>query len=132
MSDWTVPQNHNAVEELLRDPVIIRIVTVVNVASLSILELLEYDLSHEDVNRAMAKGVIAFDKSTLPREETSVENKSFVSGDSYFKFLSRKVRLTELGLYILETIEGDERSSLSYPHPSSDEEIPISPRGPIF
>jgi hypothetical protein len=133
MSDWTVPLNHNAVEELLRDPTIIRIVTVVNLSSLSILELLEYDLSREDINRAMAKGVIAFDKSTLSEDVASVEKKTLGSGDYYFKFLGSKVRLTELGLYILETIGGNERPSLSFPHPASEEEeMPVSPRGPIF
>jgi len=127
-----VPLNHDAVEELLRDPVIIRIVTVVNLASLSVLELLEYNLSREDINRAMAKGVIAFDKSTLPKGAASVE-KSSISGDYYFKFLSSKVRLTELGQYILETIEGNEQPSLSSSHPpSEEEEMPASPRGPIF
>jgi hypothetical protein len=132
MSDWTVPLNHNAVEELLRDPIIIRIVTVLNLSSQSILELLEYGLSHEDINRAMAKGVIAFDKSALPAGVASVEKKSLGSGDYYFKFLSSKVRLTELGLYILEIIEGNERASLSSSHPPSEEGMPISPRGPIF
>jgi hypothetical protein len=129
MSDWTVPLNHDAIGELLRDPIIIRIVSVVNLASLSILELLEYDLSREDINRAMAKGVIAFDKSTLPEGTASVEKKSLGSGDYYFKFLSSKVRLTELGLYILETVEGNERPSLSSPHPPSEEEMRVSPRG---
>jgi hypothetical protein len=133
MSDWTAPLNHNAVEELLRDLTIIRIVTVVNLSSLSILELLEYDLSREDINRAMAKGVIAFDKSTLPEDVASVQKKFLGSGDYYFKFLGNKVRLTELGLYILETIEGNERPSLSSPHPpSEEEEMAVSPRGPIF
>ena len=32
--------------ELLRDPIIIRIVSIIDIASLSILELLEYDLTH--------------------------------------------------------------------------------------
>jgi hypothetical protein len=49
--------------KLLRDPIIVRIVRIIDIASLSILELLEYDLTRRDINYALSSGVIAIDKS---------------------------------------------------------------------
>ena len=127
-----MPVNHNALEDLLRDPIIIRIVTILNISSLSILELLEYELSRKDINRAMAKGVIAFDKSTLPAD-AAVDKNVLGSSDYYFKFLSSKVRLTELGIYILDTIEGNKlQLQPSYPPSTDEEELPVRPTGHIF
>jgi hypothetical protein len=78
---------------------------------MSILELLEYNFSRKVVSNALAKAVIKFDKSSVPPppEGTSKEVISHVleTGDYYFGVLSSKLRLTELGLYILETIEGE-------------------------
>ena len=97
--------------ELVNDPTILRLVTVVNLTSLSILELLEYNFSRKDVSRASAKGVIKFDKTSVPPvpEGTRKEVIRHVleTGDYYFGVLSSKLRLTELGLYILETIEAE-------------------------
>ena len=53
----------NIMTELLKDPIIIRIVTILDITSLSILELLEYDLSRKDVNHALDSGVIEVDKA---------------------------------------------------------------------
>lgn len=104
-SEWTIPLDYDAISCPLQDPVMIRIVTVVNLANLSILELLEYDFSRHDINRALTKGVIEFDKSTLPTiDETSRKDILSSGGDYYFKFLNSKVRLTALGLYLLEIL----------------------------
>jgi hypothetical protein len=88
-------------------PVIIRIVSILNLASLSILELLEYDLDRREVDNALSQGVIAIDKTATsswsPANERVTESNVPLSGDSYFfSFLSSKVRLTELGLYVLD------------------------------
>jgi hypothetical protein len=48
--------------KLIRDPIIVRIVSIVDIASLSILELLEYNLTRKDTNYALLNGVIAVDK----------------------------------------------------------------------
>ncbi len=93
---------------------ILRLVTVVYLTSLSILELLEYNFSRKDISRALAKGVIKFDKSSsLPPapEGTSKEVIYHVpeTGDYYFGLLSSKVRLTEVGLDLLEAIEAQLR-----------------------
>lgn len=102
--------------KLLRDPLIIRIVSIIDVASLSILELLEYDLTRKDINYALLNGVIAVDKSAAS-SSTAHEDTQYiqdlnilVSGDFYFhNFLSSKVKLTDVGLYILESIKGTEK-----------------------
>ncbi len=43
MSDRVIPLNHDALSELLNDLMILRLVKVVNLTSLWILELLEYN-----------------------------------------------------------------------------------------
>jgi hypothetical protein len=92
--------------KLLRDPVIVTVVTVLDIASLSILELLESGLTRQDVNHALTNGVIEIDKETAPKAEVSSAEDLLVAGDIYFmKFLSSKVRLTGLGLYLLECIK---------------------------
>jgi hypothetical protein len=98
--------------KLLQDPVIIKIVTVLDIVSLSILELLEYGISRKDVSLALANEIIMFDKSSLIYTDASsnfplTEQDIIASGDYYFiNFLNSKVKLTELGLYILDTLKG--------------------------
>jgi hypothetical protein len=114
MSDHAVPLDHDALSGLLNDPVIIRVVAAVNLANLSILELLEYGFTRRDVNRAMAKGVIEFDKPPALPETMSkrdVVQHVLETGDYYFGLLSSKVKLTKLGLYMLEIIEADEEQA---------------------
>ena len=111
-------------------PIIIRIVTILDITSLSILELLEYGLTMNDVNFSMANGVIAYDVTTkrMSSEETALGIP--LSGDYYYNFLNSKVKLTELGLYILDTIKCDHYESNS-PFPnhqmSSDDPRRSSP-----
>ena len=98
--------------KLIRDPIIIRIVSELGIASLSILELLEYNLTRKDINYALLNGVIAVDKSVASStayEDTrrTQDLNILVSGDFYFHdFLNSKVKLTDVGLYILESIKG--------------------------
>ena len=49
--------------KFIKDPIIVRIVHILDIASLSILELQEYDLTRKDINHALSNGVIAIDKS---------------------------------------------------------------------
>ena len=98
---------------LLRDPLIIRIVSIINITSLSILELLEYNLTRNDINYALSNGIIAVDKSAVSSsayvDTQHIEDLNIlVSGDYYFhNFLSSIVKLTDVGLYILESIKWD-------------------------
>jgi hypothetical protein len=108
VNDPTIPLDHDALTELLNDKVMIRIVVVVNFVSLSILELLEYGFDRKEINRAMAIGIIEFDKT--PIRSASISGRDIVqripeTGDYYFELLSSKVKLTKLGLHMLEITE---------------------------
>lgn len=54
----TITIDSDQLTKLLRDPIIVRIVSVLDIASLSILELLEYNLTRKDINYALSNGVI--------------------------------------------------------------------------
>ena len=99
------------ITKFLNDPIIVRIVGILDITSLSILELLEYDLTRKDINHALSNGVIKIDKSPSSAASTYEDNSNnrnvFVSGDYYFyNFLNSKVKLTEMGQQILESIKG--------------------------
>jgi hypothetical protein len=71
-------------------------------------------LERREINYALSEGVIAIDEATstssseLHTTEMMQEDNILVRGDSYFyNFLNSKVRLTELGLYILDSIKED-------------------------
>ncbi len=98
---------------LLRDPVIIRDVTVVDIASPSVLELLESGLSRNDIKYALTKGVISFVWSPpytsysefyRPLEITELAD-IFASEEAYYNSLRSKVVLSKLGLFILDCIK---------------------------
>ena len=55
----------NRLIALLNDPVIIKIVTVLDVVSLSVLELLEYAISRKDVGQSLANEIIESNNSSL-------------------------------------------------------------------
>lgn len=97
--------------ELMRDTVIIKLVSIVDVASLSILELLQYnDLTQREINHALSEGVISVDRTTALYQCNNAmigEGNNLVGGDYYFyNILNSKVKLTELGHYILDSIKG--------------------------
>jgi hypothetical protein len=107
MSDL-IPIDRATLSELSSRPIIVRIVTILDITSLSILELLEYGLTIKDINFSMANGVIAYDKATkgVSTEETALGIP--LTGDYYYNFLNSKVKLTELGLYILDSIKSNQ------------------------
>jgi hypothetical protein len=139
MSDHTVPLDHDAISGLLNDPAMIRVVTVVNLTSLSILELLEYGINRRDVSRAMARGVIEFDKPSMQTAPETVSKGDVVqhvleTGDYFFGLLSSKVKLTKLGLYILEIVQADEMQAMGaaddLPEPEEVAGSPFSESAP--
>src|SRR5574342_1334666 len=104
MSD-KIPVDGATLSNLMSKPIVVRIVTILDITSLSILELFEYGLTLKDINFSMANGVIAYDKAAkrVNTEETALGIP--ISGDYYYNFLNSKVTLTELGLYILDSIK---------------------------
>lgn len=107
MSD-KIPIDRATLSELINKPIVTRIVTILDITSLSILELFEYGLTLKDINFSMANGVIAYDKAAkrVSSEETALGIP--LSGDYYYNFLNSKVKLTELGLYILDTTKSNQ------------------------
>jgi hypothetical protein len=91
------------IKELLTDSSLTRIVKIIDNTSLSILELLEYGITRKEINHALAKDIIRFDKS--PEKPPTDEYGALAGGDYYFSFLNSKVKLTELGLFILQLIQ---------------------------
>ena len=92
--------------EVMKDSALVRLVAIIDVSSMSVLEILESGFTRQEVSRALAKGVIAYETGT-PHVKTVGE--AFESGDYFFQMLNTKVRLTELGLYVLDCIKsGDE------------------------
>jgi hypothetical protein len=57
--------------ELIRNPTVVRIVSILDLASLSILELLEYNLDRREINYALSERVIAIDKLTTSSPASS-------------------------------------------------------------
>jgi hypothetical protein len=103
------PIDFETITKLLKDPVIVRVVTILDIASLSILELLEYNLNRQDISYALVRGVIQIDKATLPPAQIASSEGFFVAGDIYYyQYLSSKLRPTELGNYLLECIKGSQ------------------------
>jgi hypothetical protein len=103
-----IPIDSATLSDLLSRLTIVRIVTILDITSLSILELLEYGLTLKDINFSMANGVIAYDKATkrVSTEETALGIP--ITGDYYYNFLNSKIKLTELGLYILDSIKSNQ------------------------
>jgi hypothetical protein len=118
----------NTLAELMRRPVIIRIVSILDITSLSILELLEYGLTLKDVNYSMANGIICYDKIFKP-----VSNEDYkalgisMTGDSYYNHLNSKVKLTEIGLYILGSLKANQLGD-KFSSTPPDESISPEPR----
>lgn len=105
----TIPMNNDALSELLNNPVMVRLVTVLNVTSQSILEVLEYGFASSEISKAMAKGVIEFDKSVgqSTHEMVQVISPNLEMGDYYFELVRKKIRLSKLGVLVLEILEAD-------------------------
>ena len=96
--------------EVMKDGAIIRLVTIIDISGMSVLELLESGFTRQEINRALFKGVVAYEIGA-PHEETAGE--AFESGDYFFRMLNTKVRLTELGLYVLDCVKSAEQRQLS-------------------
>jgi hypothetical protein len=113
MSD-RVPIDMGVITELMRNPIIIRIVTILDITSLSILELFEYGLTLKDINYSMANAVVRYDRPTRPigSEESNALGIP-LAVDYYYNFLNSKVKLTEMGLYILESIKSNQLGNKS-------------------
>ena len=104
-----LPIDSLSLTELMKNQIIVRIVTILDITSLSLLELFEYGLTLNDVNHTMASGIIHYEKPMMPlgTEETTALGLP-LTGDYYYSFLNSKVKLTDLGLYILDSLKASQ------------------------
>src|SRR5690348_2299470 len=102
MRKQNMPIDQVHLTELIGNPVIVRIVSILDLASLSILELHEYNLERKDINFALSEGVITIDKIKPPSLSSQLnppqmvqeEDNVLLYPNSYFyNFLNSKVRL---------------------------------------
>lgn len=128
MSD-KIPIDRATLSNLMSKPTVVRIVTILDITSISILELFEYGLTLNDINFSMANGIIAYDKETkrISNEETALGIP--LTGDYYYNFLNSKVKLTEIGLYILDTIKSNQAEQKTSV-PDEQEPSDTNPRHP--
>ena len=118
-----------ALTELMRNPIILRIVSILNITSLSILELFEYGLALKDVNYSMANGVIIYDKPKRPLSTAETSALGIpLTGDYYYSFLNSKVKLTELGLSILESVKSVQGVGIKSPMIPDEQSSDVGPR----
>ncbi|MDQ6862601.1 MAG: hypothetical protein M3044_02135 [Thermoproteota archaeon] len=82
MSDRKIPIDPVHLTELIRNPVIVRIVSILVLASLSILELLEYNLERRDISYALSEGVIAIDKTNSASSSSQLRPTEMMQEDS--------------------------------------------------
>ena len=87
----------------MQNPMNRRLVSVLGNTDLSVLELLEYGLSIAEVNYAFFNNIIEYLR--IPRLNESKMQNLPQSHDFYYYSVRKKVKLTGLGLYILDNIE---------------------------
>ena len=63
--DERLPIDGVTLSKLMHTPAVIRIVNILDITSLSILELFEYDVSIGDIIYSMANGVITYNTSAM-------------------------------------------------------------------
>ena len=127
--DQRVPIDSVSLTKLLNNPTIIRIVTIVDITSLSILELFEYEISMRDIIYSLVNGIITYDNSAVM--STTEEGLLAIPTNPhhYYAFVRRKVKLTAIGLYILESVK-KERYESRMSHEFRQESSHTDPRHP--
>lgn len=127
--DQGVPIDNVSLTKLLNNAAIIRIVTVVDITSLSILELFEYEISMRDIIYSLVNGVITYDNSAAISNTEESLLAIPTNPHHYYAFVRRKVKLTAIGLYILESIK-KERSERMMSDEFRQESSHTDPRHP--
>ena len=77
-----IPIDEIHLTELIRNPTVVRIVSILDLASLSILELLEYNLDRREIDYALSERVIGIDKLITSSPASNI----LLNGDYYYNF----------------------------------------------
>ena len=119
--EYGLPASRETIEHHLHNETAIRIVTVIDIASLSTLELLEYGLTKQDIQFAFVNGLVDLDMRYINAEPDPTTVSRIVNG-KYDYWNSRKFVLSSLGLFLLESLRSQE-ASLSQPHNIQSDKI---------
>ena len=105
--EYGTPTSQETVWYYLHNETAVRIVTIMDIASLTTLELLEYGLTKQDIQFAFAHGLIQIDMKYINAEPDPATVSRIVNG-KYDYWNSRKFVLSNLGLYVLESLKSRE------------------------
>ena len=87
---------------LIQNSAIVRLVSILGNTNLSVLELIECGLTTAEIDYAFSNSVIEYLR--IPSiNESKVQNLP-LSYDTYYYSVRKQIKLTDLGLYILENI----------------------------
>lgn len=116
-----IPIDPTELDKLIKNPAVVKIVNVVNLTSLSMSELIECNCTSDEINFCLKNKIIKLDKNFLSEDESQqipVEIPKEVNH-------GKKLKLTELGIYIFDLLEeamGQESSHIiSEPELSSEQ-----------
>lgn len=119
-----IPHDPTELDKLIKNPTVVKIVNIVNLASLSMLELIEFNCTYDEINFCLKNKIIKLDK-TYVMEDKSQQNVPEKTDERVN--LGKKVKLTELGIYIFELLEESMVQEPSYiipePELSSNQNI---------
>ncbi len=87
---------------LINNPTVLKIVDIVNLNSLSMLELIEFNCTVDEINFCLKNKVITLEKINLPEYKSQHKNLKEVYNTTSHH---HRYRLTELGIYILDLEE---------------------------
>ena len=93
----------------MQNPIIVRIITILDITNLSLLELLKSRSNIE--RRELCNGKWNHSVQKLMNPKGTEETTSLgipLTGDYYYSFLNSKVKLTDLGLYILDSLKASQ------------------------
>jgi hypothetical protein len=125
-----IPIDDVTLSKLMNTPTIIRIATILDITSLSVLELLEYDINLGDIIFSMANGVVGIDREATIASSEHDMMEIVPNANLYYSFVRRKLKLTRLGLHILESIKGKHFTRTGEGYPSYSHETDMDPRHP--
>jgi hypothetical protein len=91
---------------------------------------LEYDINLGDIIFSMANGVVGYDREATIASSEHDMMEIVQNANLYYSFVRRKLKLTRLGLHILESIKGKQFTRTGEGYPSYSHETDTDPRHP--
>lgn len=105
--EYGIPASHETMEWLLHNESARKVVRLMDIASLSTLELLEFGVTKQDIVFAFVNGVLEIDTRYINANPDPSVVSRIVDG-RYDYWNSRKFVLSRLGLQLLDRIKGED------------------------